>query len=354
MTSSSDDKIRLIFFPFLRVAAGFIGVYSLLDWWLVIRPGVNQRVDEDIFLLLLPATLPWIPVLIWLRPRVRLLNLRGKELFFYLLLAVLVIAPPTTFLQEYIETATGKLTDLPTISQIAGTTPTKYYRVRQYHVAKEWAQVEEYTTTANKSNSFTFHYYIVAPLFDKPGIAPPFDTLFSSPEIAVRKETVERPAERLTGRLPDSISEKSVVTPRMDSVAGVSSAISQSKVWIGIYYTEKIDKRVGIDEKDVARRTFLQASWKDFMEKDFTKAIYLETMSHHSDRKEYEYTLAVSPSPPAGSVQDLIILEARWEPFSQRNGNRLIYTLLTFMLGSVIWGFILLFYELDKTLLETH
>ncbi|HEX9513463.1 MAG TPA: hypothetical protein VF939_23395 [Puia sp.] len=357
MKASPDDKTRLIFLPFLRIAVGFIGVYTLLDWWLVIRTGINQRVDEDIFLLLLPVTLPWIPVLIWLRPRVRLLNLQGRALFFYLLLAVLAIAPPTTFLQEYVETATEKLTALSTISQIAGTTPVKYYTVQQYYVAKEWAQAEDYSTTGDKNHSFTFHYYIVAPLFDKPGVAIPFKNESSSGEITDRKDPYER--------LPDSIStvraeasknslQKDSIrkeeVQRRDSLVSVSSAISQAKAWIGIYYTQKISNRLDIDEKDALRKEFLLASWKDFLAKDFNKAVYLERMYHRNDRKEYEYTLAVSPSPPTGSVQNLTILEARWESLSQRNGNRLIYGLLAFTLGSMIWGFILLFYRLEETI----
>src|SRR5882757_8310331 len=111
-------KIRLIFMPFLRIAAGFMLVYTFLDWWLVIRQHVILWKLETVQLWL-PFGLVWIPLLIWLRPRTQLLKpSRKKHGGGHLIVACLAIAAPTIFLQLYLETATGKLTNLVKISQI--------------------------------------------------------------------------------------------------------------------------------------------------------------------------------------------------------------------------------------------
>src|SRR4051812_21456449 len=106
------QKIRLVYLRFLVTAVLFISGYTALHWWLSTRRTVFKS-NDPLFDLVLPVVLPLIPVLIWVRPRVRLLKLvrdRNNWPVFYLLMATVAIIVPTIIAQQYVETDTGKMT----------------------------------------------------------------------------------------------------------------------------------------------------------------------------------------------------------------------------------------------------
>src|SRR5579863_2142579 len=84
-------NFKQIFIPFLIISAGCIIAYSLLRWILLIKSNA-VTVDEDVLDFWAPWIFPWIPILIWLRPRIKLLNLKNKNgkgdpLFGYMMFA---------------------------------------------------------------------------------------------------------------------------------------------------------------------------------------------------------------------------------------------------------------------------
>lgn len=130
------DKLRLIYIPFLIIGMSFIGIYTLLNWLLFIKLELFS-LREVIKNFGLPILLPWIPILIWLRPRIKLLKFkRENKDFHYQLIAVGVIALSTFFAQEYLTTATGKLTQHAGINSIDKQEKTKFYTVKDYFVSK--------------------------------------------------------------------------------------------------------------------------------------------------------------------------------------------------------------------------
>src|SRR5882762_5815510 len=72
---SFSPKLRLIYYPFLLIAAGFIVAYSILNGWLTIGT-TTIPLKEPVTDLWLPLVLPFILLAIWLRPRIGLLNLK--------------------------------------------------------------------------------------------------------------------------------------------------------------------------------------------------------------------------------------------------------------------------------------
>ncbi len=64
-----SDKLKLIYVPFLLIALGVAGGYTFLHWLLQIRMHLFP-LREDVVNLWIPLALPWIPVLVWLRPRI--------------------------------------------------------------------------------------------------------------------------------------------------------------------------------------------------------------------------------------------------------------------------------------------
>lgn len=104
--------------------------YTFLHWVLFIKAGIPLK--ENILKFWFPFTLPFIPVYIWLRPRLKLLQFKDdKGSFGYQFLACMAMAVPTIIAQEYLATATGKLTELENIAQISQHDRTKYYSLKK-------------------------------------------------------------------------------------------------------------------------------------------------------------------------------------------------------------------------------
>jgi rhomboid protease GluP len=121
--------------------------------------------SEDLVHFWLPFTLPWIPVLVWLRPRIRLLILKNKKgnlPFLYQFAAAAAIAIPTVIAQDYIGTATGKLTVLANVSEISGKPLTKYYELKRYFIDKRHVLVYRRSAVSGKNNECLDFYIDVA------------------------------------------------------------------------------------------------------------------------------------------------------------------------------------------------
>ena len=147
MTEQMNDrseKLRLIYIPFLMMAVSIIGGYTFLNWLILIDLQLFQF-KEMIVNMIVPLFLPWIPVLFWYRRRIKLLKFdtsgNRDPHFFYQFIAVLAIAIPTIIAQEYMVTATGKLTELDNISQIDKLEMTKFYKLKDYFIDKEHISV---------------------------------------------------------------------------------------------------------------------------------------------------------------------------------------------------------------------
>ena len=129
-------KLRLIYLPYLVIAICFIGLSSFLNWLLFIKTDFIP-LKEHIVRFWLPFGLPWIPILIWLRPRKKLLRFKNDNASFgYQFLASLTIAFPTIVAQEYLATSTGKLTQIENISEYEQKEVTKYYCLKNYFIDK--------------------------------------------------------------------------------------------------------------------------------------------------------------------------------------------------------------------------
>ena len=108
-------KLRLIFVPYLIIAVSTIVLYTFLNWLIIIKLNLF-RIDDFIVSFLIPFILPWIPNLIWLMPRIKLLRMkqgyRRNPVSGVLFVNWLAIGIPLILAQQYIVTATGKLTEL--------------------------------------------------------------------------------------------------------------------------------------------------------------------------------------------------------------------------------------------------
>jgi hypothetical protein len=162
-------KLKLVYKPFIIIAIILTAGYTFLNWLLFIKFHAFS-VDEDIVNFWIPFALPWIPILIWLRPRIKLLNLKRKKgdlPGLYIFMAGFAMCAPIIVAQSYLETASGKLTRLEKISELQNHEPTKYYSLKNFYIDKANIGGQPVFDVSGKNNSeFNMNLYVVVPILN--------------------------------------------------------------------------------------------------------------------------------------------------------------------------------------------
>ncbi|MEO6358460.1 MAG: rhomboid family intramembrane serine protease [Ferruginibacter sp.] len=380
-----NQKIRLIFIPFLLIATGFICIYTFLHWLLFINAN-TFKVKEDVLNLWAPFVLAWIPVLLWLRPRVGLLNLKTKKgdsrNFGFLFIATIAVAAPTIVAQFYLETATGKLTPLSYISQVDKQAPTKYYTLQNHFVSKEQKAVKyESAVTGKHNENLDLDIYIACPIFDKDDAPPETDSLL--PETSTPPVTLDKAAVFVLDGLLISRTELDAVPP--DSIANVvvlkgdaaieqygkeaengvliittkkhgdgqpgtgpvmQSILSAPKAWLCIRYQKRISNRLNTTEKSNKAKQFFNESSMLFMQRNLDSFVYLERTGNNNTRDGY---LAAIKNKNSGIFKgNELILEPVYTSFALRNGNKFAWIFGAFGIGAVLWFIMVAIPKLDE------
>lgn len=294
------EKLRLIYKPFLIIAISVIGGYTFLNWLLFIHLQ-TFTVKEDIINVWIPMALPWIPIIIWLRPRIKLLNLKSRKgdlPGLYIFIAGFAIAAPTLVAQSYIEKATGKLTALDRITQIDRQELTKYYSLKTFYIDKRHIGVQNKFDVSGKHNEyFNMNLFVVLPIF-----ASPADT-----------------------------------------------SGSNCLAWYGVKYHEQISNRLDDKEKQEMFQRFARESQADFNRKDINRFIYLDRIGNTDDHQGYNEAIHNNKRFSGNSTIVLIPVD---EPFDERNGNKLGWIFGAFGIGASVWLIMLLIPKFDSETLE--
>ncbi len=290
-------KFRLIYLPFLVITISFIVLYTFLNWLLFIKTNTFS-IKEDIITFWLPFGLPWIPVLIWLRPRIKLLKLTGGNgnlSLLYQFIAALAMAIPTIVAQSYIEKASGTLTSLETINQIDKSEQTKYYLVKSFYIDKTNIGVHSSFDVSGKYNeNFNMHLYVVLPI--------------------------------------------------LGSEADTTN--SGCLAWLGVEYSKQISNRLEDNEKEEKYQAFANESQKDFEKKDVNQFIYLDRVGNTEDGNEFKEAVKTSPKYTSNNTSVFLAVN---EPFENRNGNTFAWIFGAFGIAGGIWLIMLLIPKLDES-----
>ena len=291
-----SDKLRLIFKPFVIIAIGFILTYTFLHWLLFIKMGIPLK--EDIIKFWLPFGLPWIPILIWLRPRVKLLHFKNDNAhFFYQFLACAAIFVPTLIAQEYLVTTTGKLTELKSITDINSSVPTKYYTLKTHFIDKEKIGVYSAFEVSGKTNEyFTMQIYVAMPIFE-------------NEEDALNNEPL---------------------------------------AWLGIKYRKQISNRLEQNEKEAEYQKFANESQRDFDNKNISEFVYLDRIGISNDRDGYIEAIKQNP---IYKPNETIFVGVN-EPFEARNGKKFEWIFGSLLIGLFVWLITLLIPKINEEQLE--
>lgn len=291
------DKIKLIFKPFSIIAICFIAAYTFLHWALFIKAGIPFK--EDIVKFWLPFGLPVILILIWLRPRIKLLRFKNDNgSFVYQFLACIAIAIPTIIAQEYLITATGKLTAIENISKIEKGKKTKYYSLKKYYIDKQRIAVRNTASVTGKNNTdFNMLIYVAMPIFE-------------------------------------NISD---------------TTKTECKYWLGKRYNERISNGLSDQEKEDRYKVFVAQKQKEFIETDFKNFEYLEVVGNTEDHDEFNKAIEKSEIVKGNQA---MVFEAKTEPFENRNGKKLEWAFGSLGIGLLAYFIFLLFPKFEETRLK--
>lgn len=277
-------KTKLLFVPLVVLAFVFITTYSFLYWLLHIKLDVLS-LQEDVMHLWTPMTLSFLCILLFIRPRVHLLKLdkdNGRIRGLYYIISSLLLFIPTLFLLGLLDTATGKLTKLDSITEISKKPVTKYYKPNSYVLHKGYIGVKPVMSYSGKHNQYlNFNIYIALPF---------------------------------TGDLYDTLQSPAA--------------------FLYLNYHEQISSKIDDVEREARWEVFWKQSFESF-DKDHIYFSYLERMANTEQRNH-----AIAAARKSGlykSSKPVTILKPVNEPFDERNGNKLLYGFLSFGIGLVVW-----------------
>jgi rhomboid protease GluP len=296
------EKIRLIYKPFLIIAISVIGGYTFLNWLLILNLHAFS-INEELINLWFPMLLPWIPILIWLRPRIKLLNLKRKKgdlLGLYIAIAGFAIAAPTVLAQNYIEKATGKLTHLVSISQINKLETRKYYTFKKFYIDKRHIGVQsKFEVSGKHSEDLNMSLFVVLPVLSSPADTLNFNCL----------------------------------------------------AWYGVKYKEQISNRLDESEKNKEFQRFLRNSQYEFDRMNVNSFIYLDRIGNNDDHKGYNQAIKNNKR---FSTNSTIVLIPMQESFDKRTGNTFGWIFGSFAIGACIWLIMILIPKFETEMLQKY
>ena len=289
-----SEKIKLIYLPFLAITISFILIYTFLHWLLFLKLELFS-IKEMFLKFWLPFGLPWIPVYFLLRPRLKLLKFKDdNKSFGFQFLAVLIIAIPTIIAQEYLITATGKLTSIKTIAEIQQHEKTKYYSLQKFYIDKKNIGILNTSEVSGKNNEhFNMLIYVAMPILEKV------------------KDT----------------------------------SLYECKYWLGKKYSEQISNRLSNSEKQIRFKQFATIIEQEFKHTNFNQFSYLELVGNTEDHDNFNEAIEENNQ---YDLNKPILLEAHEEPFKNRNGEKLTWFFGILGGGLLIWLIILIFTKLQS------
>lgn len=284
-------KLRYLLLPFLGCLMGFMAVYTLLHWLLVIKLDWID-LDKGIVEWFAPMGIAFLLAVTLLRRGMRRLHFKNEKSsdFLYLILTF-GLAIPVVIAQTYLSTATGKLTALAEISQIDRLPKTKYYTLREYYFAKNSVSIKVNTSVSGKYNDkLDFYVYTVVPI--------------------VRK------ANDTTARA--------------------------THYWLCKRYSDQMSNYASDAQKESQYKAFLQRCELEFRHEGFPFR-YLERIMH--DKELRYYTQAADVSPWSRNGTDVFLQTCEGD-FAQRNGKSFGWIFKSTGIALVVLALLLLCFPL--------
>lgn len=293
-------KLALVYKPFLTSFLGLLIGYTFLHWLLFIKLDLFP-VKEIVVDMGVPLALSFAVALLVIRPWLKILNLKTKKgswIDFYSFILCILMSIPLLVAQAYLETATGKLTELGSIKEINKVPPTKYYSLRRYYIDKKFVGLHTTFETSGKRNeSFNMRIYVAMPIFE------------------TAKDTL--------GDMPVA--------------------------WLGMKYSNTVSNRLDQTEKERRYKKFASECEKDFDGKDVSQFVYLNKIGYSDDQTGYKEAVKARNQ----YMPNTVILESVNAPFAARNGKKLEWLLGTSIGGALVWLIMVCIPKIDPRALRS-
>ncbi len=298
-------KFKRIFIPFVIITIATLCLYSLINWFLFINTESFDIDDNDINILG-PMIFTWIPILIWLRPRIKLLQLKDTRKFRaftgYLMLSWVIIAATLSFSQQYLGNAAGKLTRLDHISQIDSLPKTKYYTLKHFYIDKKLVRMKPVFNVSDKGRSYDMYIYAPCPIFDA-------------------NLNVDTAHSLTFGDNKDTIK------------------YSRPAAWLSVSYWKSISNNSSSNVKDSIYKQFERDCAISFEAQDFNSFTYLSRINRTRDFFGCKEAIL---SRDTSGQNPITILSPVNQSYELRNGNKLSMMLASFGIGCTVFLLLLL------------
>lgn len=270
-------KLQEVYIPFLIVSIGTIIFYNIFRWTLDIKLGILP-LKENLLNFWIPFALPWIPIIIWLRRRIRILNVRGKSdngYFGYQFAMATAMAVPIIISQNYIKKSSFDLNEISTISKIKELKNEKYFKISSFNIDHTSSLPYVTARTSGRNNeSLNFYLYLACPF----------------------EET--------------------------------------NSVWYGVEYKKNLSNHVNEQRKNSEYRTFVNKSEQKFKTYNFQDVEYFERLGYSDDRDGF--IEAIKERDPNLNEKEQIILVPKNDVFEERLGNSFPWIFGSFGIGALI------------------
>ncbi|MFN8284096.1 MAG: hypothetical protein U0U67_12830 [Chitinophagales bacterium] len=368
--NTSSKKLKLLFLPFILILVVFCSVYTFLNWLLVIK--LQLFTGYDLYPNFVgPLILSIIPVYIWLRPKVNLLNVKDKygqkSSFGYCMVACMLISFPTIAAQEYLVTATSKLTQLQNINEINNHEPTKYYMLKDCFIDKEHPGVNIMCYVSGKhSSNYDMNIYMVFPVLHPVNISN--YTPVGKNRLLVMNGVPLLNTATLNTFKPEDIDSMTVindtVATTMYGIPGKNGAVimhvyeaaldkykfmtktdaDTARAWLGLNYFKSISNNLSIEEKNKIYEAFTKSIDKELATMDLKRFVYLEKAKNSPELMHYETAISNNTT---YSVKSDIVLFAHNESFADHNGEKPLWFIALTLIAVFIWWLMILFANFD-------
>lgn len=296
------DKITFLIIPFLVLFFGLIIGYTFLNWLFFVKLEIFA-----VKTMIVNFVIPFVLILLFgffLFPkRLKILNLqaeKGDWSNFYMYIFCTIFLVPLIISQEYLISATGKLTELESINDVYNKPTTKYYILNNHFIDKKAVGIHtDLTVTGKRNNDFNMFWYMGIPIFES------------------SKDTLQR-----------------LVRP--------------PRAWVGIKYMKTIENSLSRSEKNRIYQEFSTESQASFEIEDFSQFSYLERVDN-SDLRD-DLLLAVGKNPYYLPTD--LVFQVVHQPFELRNGTKLNWIIGSSIIGILVFFLMISIPKIDKRQLK--
>lgn len=275
-----------------------------LRWGLAISTDIID-ITEEYWEVIMPMTVSIVVVIVWIRPRFRILKPNKNDSWgaFFTFLSWGSIVAAAVVSQTYLSTSTGKLLKLDDINQVADHKQARYYQIENFAVLNEYPKTYFTSYTTGKYSSTLNHdLYVAVPI-----------TGFAN---SATKDT----AVVAFNRIP--------------------------LYWYGISYHYDIRNRATYKQKEKARQKFNDDCDASYRNHVFNDHVYFERLP--KSKRRQNYLNAILQDTDGVPEDSIVVLEPRYGPIEDRNGNKFFWIFGWLGIGLVVMAGMLFLPDLDK------